>query len=148
MLSVQEQAAGVVQTLCCLLTCAQQLLTALHCASLSTACSINAEPESVVTPGTAITVSTKLRPNQAPVASATLLLRVNYAPEQELPMTAGGRGAGTWSGYTEAGLHSCLMKETFPELRAVYSGHHSKRLQLTADCMQLVIWCWCTAASR
>ena len=36
------------------------------------------------------TVTAKVRHNQAPVSSVTLLVRINYAPEQQLPITAEG----------------------------------------------------------
>jgi hypothetical protein len=53
-------------------------------------CSIKANPDSNVNPGSPIAVSAKVRRNQAPVAAVTLLVRINYAPEQQLPMTAEG----------------------------------------------------------
>lgn len=110
-----------------------------HClrgtALRSTACSISADPDSAVSPGTPITVSTKLRRNQAPVAFATLLARVNYAPEQELPMTAGG-DAGGWSGWTGRQAAHCVwsIKGGFSaalKLAVHVSVHcHWKALQL------------------
>jgi hypothetical protein len=53
-------------------------------------CSIEAQPESAVSPGTSISVSAKIRRNQAAVASVTLLALVNYEAEQRIPMTASG----------------------------------------------------------
>ena len=53
-------------------------------------CSIKANPDSNVSPGSPIAVTAKVRRNQAAVASVTLLVRINYAPEQQLPMTAEG----------------------------------------------------------
>lgn len=58
-------------------------------------CSIKAEPDSSVKPGSPISVSAKVRRNQAPVAVVTLLVRINYAPEQQLPMTASGSPGGS-----------------------------------------------------
>ena len=54
-------------------------------------------------PGSPISVSAKVRRNQAPVAAVTLLVRINYAPEQQLPMTASGSpggsfGCASWQG--------------------------------------------------
>jgi hypothetical protein len=53
-------------------------------------CSIKAKPDSNVSPGSPIAVTAKVRRNQGAVSSVTLLVRINYAPEQQLPMTAEG----------------------------------------------------------
>lgn len=55
-------------------------------------CSIKAKPDGFVNAGTDLTITAKVRPNQAPIASVTLLARVNYNPEQELPMAPKGDG--------------------------------------------------------
>jgi hypothetical protein len=39
-------------------------------------------------------VTAKVRRNQAPIADVTLLLRINYTPEQQIPMTASGDAGG------------------------------------------------------
>lgn len=59
-------------------------------------CSIEAQPEGAVSPGTSISVSAKIRRNQAPVASVTLLVRAKYAAEQRIPMTASGAEGKCW----------------------------------------------------
>lgn len=59
-----------------------EVVLALSC------CSIKAKPDGPLPPGTPITVTAKVRRNQAPVAAVTLLARINYTPEQRIPMAA------------------------------------------------------------
>lgn len=57
--------------------------------------SVEAKPSGAVSPGSPITVSAKVRPNQGAIAAVTLLVRTNYAPEQRISMTA-EEEAGAW----------------------------------------------------
>lgn len=51
-------------------------------------CSVKSEQDGQASAGTPITVTAKVRRNQAPIADVALLTRVNYAAEEQIPMTA------------------------------------------------------------
>lgn len=88
--------------------------------------SVKAKPDAAIPPGTPITISAKVRRNQAPVTAVVLLTRVNFAPEQQIPMAAQGGGAGVLVAY---GRLSALIQVGHPtELNQPLStqGFHVK----------------------
>lgn len=65
--------------------------------------SIKSKPEGAATAGSPITVTAKVRRNQAPVGSVVLLVRINYTPEQQIAMTAQEGGGDAASGMRKGG---------------------------------------------